>query len=346
MEKRNSVPTVVVSEDTVEDGYFRSLGEDYACIIQVNLPENRVEALHFHPGVQQKYGSIVYETEDYQQMMLKFVTRHADLAERARLLYALSPEHLGKYLESHKALLCQCHETRRDTRLCHRIKAAFLENSRTQAVLGIVYGQDAGETCKYTPFRANRLLVVEEPELAEMLRPDYQVEEAASAEVAEAMLKGTDAGYAAVITCRNNGLLQAIRADASCCLMPVIVTAESGAESQCLAEGASEVLVKPCCPDVVRNRVLSLVSLQDCTAMVQVLERDLLPGCTPRNSFSIMPSGFAGKGRGKNIFLPVFALITTVPSRKNMGSICGILWQNTAPGRLKSGFPAWPLPAG
>ena len=66
----------------------------------------------------------------------------------------------------------------------------------------------------------------------------------------------------------------------------------------------------------------------------------------PRNSFSIMPSGFAGKGRGKNIFLPVFALITTVPSSKNMGSICGILWQNTAPGRLKSGFPAWPLPAG
>ena len=83
VEKRNSVPTVVVSEDTVEDGYFRSLGEDYACIIQVNLPENRVEALHFHPGVQQKYGSIVYETEDYQQMMLKFVMSHADPAERA-----------------------------------------------------------------------------------------------------------------------------------------------------------------------------------------------------------------------------------------------------------------------
>lgn len=285
MEKRNSVPTVVVGEDTVEDGYFRSLGEDYACIIQVNLPENRVEALHFHPGVQQKYGSIVYETEDYQQMMLKFVTRHADPAERARLLYALSPEHLGKYLESHKALLCQCHEQRQDTRLCHRIKAAFLENSRTQAVLGIVYGQDAGETCKYTPPWENRLLVVEEPELAEMLRPDYQVEEAASAEAAEAMLKGTDAGYAAVVTCRNNGLLQAIRADARCCLMPVIVTAESGAESQCLAEGASELLLKPYCPDVVRNRVRGLVSLQDYSAMVQMLERDPLTGMYTKEFF-------------------------------------------------------------
>ena len=285
MEQEYSVSADTVSKDTMEDEFFRSLGEDYSCIIQVNLPENRVEALRFHPGVQRKYGSFVHETGNYRQMLAEYVQRHADPAERAQLLYALSPEHLGKYLESHKALLCQCHETKQDTRLCHRIKAALLENSRTQAVLGIVYGLDAGEAHECTLPRANRLLVVGEPELAEMLRPGYQVDEAATAEAAGAMLKRGDADYAAVVTCRNAGLLQAIRADTRCCLMPVIVAAEPGTESQCLAEGASELLVKPYHPDVVRNRVRSLISLLDYTAMVRVLERDLLTGMYTKEFF-------------------------------------------------------------
>lgn len=346
MEQEYSVSADTVSKDTMEDEFFRSLGEDYSCIIQVNLPENRVEALRFHPSVQRKYGSFVHETGNYRQMLAEYVQRHADPAERAQLLYALSPEHLGKYLESHKALLCQCHETKQDTRLCHRIKAALLENSRTQAVLGIVYGLDAGEAHECTLPRANRLLVVGEPELAEMLRPGYQVDEAATAEAAGAMLKRGDADYAAVVTCRNAGLLQAIRADTRCCLMPVIVAAEPGTESQCLAEGASELLVKPYHPDVVRNRVRSLISLLDYTAMVRVLERDLLTGMYTKEFFSRMPSSFAGKIRRKNIFWPASALITTAPLRKNTGNICGIPWWNTVPGRLKSGCPVWPLPAG
>lgn len=230
MEHPENIPAAA-SEKAVEEEFLRSLAEDYSCMIRVNLPENRVEALRFNPRVQQKYGSFVYKTEDYRQLMAEYVQRHADPAERAQLLYDLSPEHLGAYLETHRAMLCQCHETRQDTRLCHRIKAVPFGDSKTRVVLGIAYGLDAGESQKCVRSRANRLLVVGEPELAEILRPGYQVDEAASAQEAETLLNRSGDGYAVVITRRNPELLQAIRADTRYCLIPVIVAAEPGTES-------------------------------------------------------------------------------------------------------------------
>lgn len=279
-----SIPATV-SESAVEEEFLRSLAEDYSCMIRVNLPENRVEALRFNPRVRQKYGSFVHKTGNYRQMMADYVQRHADPAERAQLLYDLSPEHLGAYLEAHRAMLCQCHETRQDTRLCHRIKAVPFGDSKIQVVLGIAYGLDAGESQKCIRSRANRLLVVGEPELAEILRSGYQVDEAISAQEAETLLNRSGDGYAVVITRRNPGLLQAIRADARFCLLPVLVAAEPGSEAQCLAEGASELLVKPYQPDVVRNRVHRLISLLDYSAMVRVLERDLLTGMYSKEFF-------------------------------------------------------------
>lgn len=284
MEYSGSIPATV-SESAVEEEFLRSLAEDFSCMIRVNLPENRVEALRFNPRVRQKYGSFVHKTGNYRQMMADYVQRHTDPAERARLLYDLSPEHLSAYLETHKAMMCQCHETKENTRLCHRIKAVPFGNSKTQVVLGIAYGLDAGESQECLRAHANCLLVVQEPELAEILRPGYQVDEAASAQEAEALLRQGEEGYAAVVTRRNPALLQAIRADSRFCLIPVLVVAEPGSEAQCLAEGASELLVKPYQPDVVRNRVRHLISLLDYTAMVRVLERDLLTGMYSKEFF-------------------------------------------------------------
>lgn len=276
-------PVAAMMEESMENEFFRSLGEDYSCIIQVNLPENRVEALRLNPRVREKYGSFVPQTGNYRQMMATYIQKHCDQSERAQLIHALSPEHLEGYFRTNKALLCECHETAQNTRLCHRIKVAPLGSSKTQVVVGIVYALDAGQV--YNGFQqANHLLVVQEEELCAILRAVYHVDFAASEEAALECLK-TGGPYAAIITARNPGLMQFVRADSRFCLLPVIVAAEQGTESQCLNEGASELLSRPYQPDVVCNRVRGLISLQDYTAMVHVLERDLTTGLYSKEFF-------------------------------------------------------------
>ena len=67
--------------------------------------------------------------------------------------------------------------------------------------------------------------------------------------------------------------------------MPLIVAAEPGTETQCLEQGASDLLMPPYQPDVVRNRVRSLISLLDSTSLLHLLERDALTGLYTKEFF-------------------------------------------------------------
>ena len=272
-------------EAAAENELFRSLGEDYSCIMQVNLRENQVEVFRLNPRVRQKYGSFVHKAGNYRQMMALYVQKHCDPLEQPRLIQMLTPENLSKYLQTNKSLLCECHETAQETRLCHRIKVAPLGNSSDRVVVGIVYGLDAGEAHEGLQPRSNHLLIVQEPELTAILSQDYDVDEADSYEAAVVFLRQYEKPYAAIITRQDPKLLQYLRLDSRHRLVPVLAVAERGEEAQCLEQGASELLVKPFQPDVVRNRVRSLISLLDSTAMLHVLERDLLTGMYTKEFF-------------------------------------------------------------
>ncbi len=272
-------------ERSAEDELFRSLGGDYSCIFRVNLAQNSVESFHLSGSVQQKYGSFVKNVGNYSHLMSAYIQKHTDTSERGRLIHLLTPEILSKYLETNKSLLCECHETRQGIRLCHRIKVARLGQSKTDVVVGIVYALNADEAHENFQLHSNRLLVVGESELADILRPVYDVEYVQTPEEAMQRLTGSEKAFAAVVTEQSLELVHCLRTDARYRLTPVIVATDPGQESRCLGEGASEVITRPYQRDVVKNRVRALISLQESASMLHILERDPMTGLYTKEFF-------------------------------------------------------------
>lgn len=271
-------------EEQAVNELFRSLSGDYSCIFRVNLQKNQVESFRLNDRVQQTFGSFVQNVGNYRQLIATYIQKHADPAEQGRLLHMLSPEYLMQYLAGSKSLLCECHETQKGRRLCHRIKVARLGQSKTDVVIGIVYAMDADEVHESFQTHSNRLLVVAEPELADILRQDYDLEYVDSVDMALHQLKSASP-FAAVIAKHSPRLLHHLRSDARYRLVPLIVAAEPGTETQCLEQGASDLLMPPYQPDVVRNRVRSLISLLDSTSLLHLLERDALTGLYTKEFF-------------------------------------------------------------
>ena len=280
----NAVPAAMTGDGQDADELFRSLGSDYSCIFRVDLSKNRVESLRLSDRGQQTFGLFAQYEENYRQLMAAYVQKHADPAEQGRLLRLLAPEYLMQHLQTNRSLLCECHETQKGRRLCHRIKAVRLGQSKTNVVIGIVYAMSADEVREDFQAHSNRLLVVGEPELAEILRQNYEVEYADSVDAALYQLKAA-LPFAAVIARHSLRLLHHLRSDARYRLVPVLVAAEPGSESQCLEQGASDVLTPPYQPDVVKNRVRSLISLLDSTSLLHLLERDASTGLYTKEFF-------------------------------------------------------------
>ena len=284
MENAVCEDSAAVKTEKMEDELFRSLSGDYSCIFRVNLQKNQVESFRLNDRVQQNFGSFVRDVGNYRRLMMTYIQKHADSSEQSRLMHLLSPEYLMQYLASNKALLCECHETQKGRRLCHRIKAARLGQSQTDVVIGIVYALNADDVHETFQTHSNRLLVVGEPELSEILRQNYEVEFSDSVDMALHLLRG-DQLFAAVVAKHSPKLLHHLRSDSRYRLVPVLVVAEPGSEAQCLEQGASDLIARPFQPDVVKNRVRSLISLLDSTSLLHLLERDALTGLYTKEFF-------------------------------------------------------------
>lgn len=270
--------------EQTEEALFRSLSGDYSCIFRVNLQKNLVEPFRLNDRAAQALGSFGKSTGSYRQWMAAYVREHVDPAEQGRLLHLLSPEYLMQYLAENRAMVCECHETRNGHRVCHRVKAARMGQSKTEVVIGIVYAQNIDEEDAELPEYSRRLLVVGEPELAEILRQEYDVELSDSVDGALHLLKNSRP-FAAVIARYSSRLLHHLRSDALYRRVPVLVTAEPGTEALCLEQGASELLTRPFQPEVVKNRVRSLIALLDSTALLHLLERDAQTGLYTKELF-------------------------------------------------------------
>ncbi len=75
--------------------------------------------------------------------------------------------------------------------------------------------------------------------------------------------------------------LQAVQQEPLLSGIPIVVetsSTDAADEIKCLAGGASDFVTKPYVPEIVKNRVASLIRLRDSAAMVNLLEKDRLTG--------------------------------------------------------------------
>ena len=292
MMSRNTPDTGRKSVALTDEQVFGSLSDDYSCIFYVNLAENRLLPSRLSEPLEQRFGKRLREKGDYRQLMLSYVLGHVDKNEQEKLIQSFLPERLMLHLRGKGSLVCECHEVQDGRRMCHRIKAAALDPSGTQAIIGVAYGLDAESAhAEYHVGSSCVLLVGSDAaarqELAGMLQSEFRIRTADGAGEAMALLRRDGAEITAVVmdleTSQWAGkeLLRKLQAEESCRDIPVLVTALTpGDESalECLNLGAAEVLVLPYQAELVALRVAGTCKLREATAMLSSVETDPLTG--------------------------------------------------------------------
>lgn len=143
------------------------------------------------------------------------------------------------------------------------------------------------------------VLVVEDDEinkllLAEILKEDYNILDADNGRDAIRVLKQNVRTISAILLDIQmpvmNGLefLKYVSQDSVYSRIPVIVTtvlASVEDEQKCLELGASDFVVKPYNPMLVRLRVANLIRLRECDGIISDLEIDALTGFKTRKAY-------------------------------------------------------------
>ena len=144
-----------------------------------------------------------------------------------------------------------------------------------------------------------QILVVEDNEinraiLCEILSCDYRVLEAENGQEALNILRQHKDSVALILldvmmpVMDGYTFLDRVKEDNELSLIPVIVTTQSGSESDevaALAHGATDFVPKPYRPQVILHRVASLIKLRETAAMVNQFQFDRLTGLYSKEFF-------------------------------------------------------------
>lgn len=143
------------------------------------------------------------------------------------------------------------------------------------------------------------ILVVEDNELnreilCEILSDDYKVLQAEDGREGISILKENRELISLVLlditmpVMDGYGFLDCVREDQSLSMIPIIVTTASdtiGDEIRCLENGASDFVTKPYNPEIVCQRVKSMIRLREASAMLALVEKDSLTGLYSKEFF-------------------------------------------------------------
>lgn len=130
--------------------------------------------------------------------------------------------------------------------------------------------------------------------LRKILESDYNVFEAVNGEDAIEFLENTDNVISLIlldlIMPIMNGyeFLDRINHDIKFSSIPIIVetsSSDNDDEIKCLSGGASDFITKPYQPEVVKNRVHSIIRLKESVAIINLLEYDRVTGLYTKQFF-------------------------------------------------------------
>lgn len=144
-----------------------------------------------------------------------------------------------------------------------------------------------------------QILIVEDNKinramLSEILASDYAVLEAENGKEALSVLKQYKEKISLILLDINMPVmdgytfLSVMKADPAYAAIPVIVTTQSGEETDevaALAHGASDFVTKPYRPQVILHRMASIIHLRETAAMINLIQYDRLTGLFSKEFF-------------------------------------------------------------
>ena len=285
---------------------LQSLSENYESVYYVDFDKDVVIPYRMSNLIEEKFGDFFRSGPSYEVAMTAYVKSAVEKKDRQEMLEVSKTDYVKKRLETQRAYSHDYSVVRGGRELIYRFKISKVNEGTElhRAVVGFaeVTEEKAG-TVQYYRTSRKIIIVSEDPctlrELNKILGEQYSVISVSNVNECMAILKQSYKDVSVLVTeldvSKQEGyeLIRFVNGDAKLRDIPIVVVGDKGetdqamvqAEIKCLELGAADFILKPFVPDIVLNRVRSLIRLRESTAMLNFLERDPLTGLYTKEFF-------------------------------------------------------------
>ncbi|MBR3508834.1 MAG: EAL domain-containing protein [Lachnospiraceae bacterium] len=285
---------------------LQSLSENYESIYYVDFDKDISIPYRMSKLIEDNFGAFFRTNPSYETAMTAYVKKAVSKKDLQEMLELSRTDFIKERLHDRRSYSHDYMVIREGRELTYRFKISKVNDGSElhRAVVGFaeITGENPGSVNLYRSFK--RLLLVSsnaqtQYELHKILNEVYSLDSACTVGDAMHFLEDVYKEVSIVITdlveSESDGyeLIHQMKANANLRDIPIIVVSERGKESateiqaeiKCLELGAADFILKPFVPDIVLNRVKSLIRLRESTAMLSILERDPLTGLYAKEFF-------------------------------------------------------------
>lgn len=289
---------VMYQENSYIEELLRSLSENYEGIYFVDFDKDTIIPYRMSPVIEEGFGDFFRSGPSYEQAMTGYVKSRVVQKDLQEMLELSKTEIIRHRLQGKKAYSHEYHVIRDGEELCYRFKISNVDEVGEvhRAVVG--FANVTGEkqsSINYSKTKKKILLCIHDEtamrELVQILGRQSGILRAENGREAMEILEYSYEEVAVLLTeikmpeVNGYDLIQLMKRNKKYKEIPIVVVRPKDAteneeeiEEKCMELGATDFIKRPFMPNVVVNRVSSLIRLRESTDMLNSLEKDPLTG--------------------------------------------------------------------
>ena len=289
---------VMYRENSYVEELLRSLSENYEGIIFVDFDKDFIIPYRLGSPVAESFGELLSRNPTYETAMTRYVKERVVQKDLQEMMEISKTEYIKERLQGKKAFSHEYHVVRDGEELCYRFKISNVDEvgELHRAVVGFanVTGEKQSKI-SYSKTMKKLLLCLNDEtvmkELKQILGQHGEILKAENGREAMEILEYSYEEVAVVLTeikmpeVNGYDLIRLMKRNKKYKDIPIVVVMsknmgepEDEVEEQCMELGATDFVKRPFIPNIVVNRVRSLIRLRESTAMLNSLEKDPLTG--------------------------------------------------------------------
>ena len=289
---------VMYQENSYVEELLRSLSENYEGIIFVDFDKDYIIPYRLGSPVAESFAELLSQNPTYETAMTCYVKNRVVQRDLQEMMEISKTEYIKERLRGKKAYSHEYHVVRDGEELCYRFKISNVGEvgDLHRAVVGFadVTGEKQSKISYSKTIKKILLCLNDETamkELKQILGQHGGILKAENGREAMEILEYSYEEVAVVLTevkmpeVNGYDLIQLMKRNKKYRDIPIVVVMSKNmgetvdeVEEQCMELGATDFVKRPFIPNIVVNRVRSLIRLRESTAMLNSLEKDPLTG--------------------------------------------------------------------
>lgn len=284
---------------------LQSLSENFESIYYIDFDQNVSIPYRMSKIIEDNFGAFFRTNPSYEVAMTEYVKRMVSKKDIQEMLEVSRADYVREKLRNRRSYSHDFTVIRNGRELTYRFKITRVNDGEElhRAVVGFaeITGEKSETTNYFRSFKKILVVSRDAQTIAELQRilSGYTVLTANSRKEALGSLEESCKEISVVLSemedvnTEGYELIRQMKADGRFRDIPIVMISLGGKESaseiqselKCLELGASDFILKPFVPDIVMNRVKSLIRLRESTSMLSILEKDPLTGLYAKEFF-------------------------------------------------------------